>query len=258
VGGAIASPWLENTTMNVNTIALAALIGASLMMSPPFVAPSAAAQEASPTPSSCEDMGGAAATPGAMPMEDMPMGSPMAGMDHMAMEFDQMYIDMMIPHHASIIAMAQAAKPRLTDERLVEMADAIVAAQQPEIEELRGYRADLYGEAMPMPMDAGMMGAMGEMMPGMAETMEDMAFQMDAAAQVAAVCAAEDADIGFIDLAIPHHQMAIVASEAALEQSVHQEIRDFAQRVIDAQQREIDELTAIRQELAGAATPANP
>jgi uncharacterized protein (DUF305 family) len=44
--------------------------------------------------------------------------TPAAGMDHMAMEFDQMYIDMMIPHHQSIIALAQAALPRLTDERL--------------------------------------------------------------------------------------------------------------------------------------------
>jgi hypothetical protein len=46
-----------------------------------------------------------------------------------------------------------------------------------------------------------------------------------------------------------------MASEAALQQAVHPEIRDFAQRVIDAQQREIDELTAIRQELYDSATP---
>ncbi len=79
-------------------------------------------------------------------------------------------------------------------------------------------------------------------MPGMG-SMDDMMFQMDATAQVAAICAAEDADLDFIDLAIPHHEMAIAASETALEQATHAEIRDFAQRVIDAQSAEIEELT---------------
>jgi uncharacterized protein (DUF305 family) len=50
--------------------------------------------------------------------------------------------------------------------------------------------------------------------------------------------------------------MAIMASEAALEQTTHDEIQTIAKRVIQDQQREIDELNAIRQELTGAATPA--
>jgi len=218
------------------------------------------------------DHGGAmmAATPMAgMPMHGM--GTPPPGMPGgmMRMEFDQGYIDMMIPHHASIVAMAEAALTRLEEERLRAIAQAVIDAQRPEIEELRQYRERFYGSPDPLPM-AGhgtpgtdpamaamreqMMGQMAEMMPGMG-SMDEMMFQMDAVAQVAAICGAENADLAFIDLTIPHHEMAITASEAALTRAVHPEIRDFALRVIDTQQAEIDALTAIRAELAGTATP---
>jgi uncharacterized protein (DUF305 family) len=192
-------------------------------------------------------------------MAGMDMGSPMAGidmdgMDHSAMGLDQMYIDMMIPHHASIVAMAGAALPRLEDARLRDLAEGIVAAQSAEIEELRGYREQFFGDPEPMPMDGPMMAVMDETMPGMG-SMEDMAFQMDAVAQVAVICAAADADRAFIDLTIPHHEMAIEASETVVEQAEHREIRTFAERVIADQQREIAELGMIREELYGSATP---
>jgi uncharacterized protein (DUF305 family) len=51
--------------------------------------------------------------------------------------------------------------------------------------------------------------------------------------------------------------MAIEASEVALEQATHPEVRDVAQRVIDAQQREIETLTEIRSEIAVSATPSS-
>ena len=201
----------------------------------------------------------------ATPMAGIHMGTPMAGMDHggmsmgtpmagMAMEFDQLYIDMMIPHHASIVAMAHVARDRLRDERLAEIARTIVDTQTAEIEELRGYRERFYGSAEPMPMDDRTMDMMTEMMPGMGP-MDQMAMQMDPAAQVAAICGAEDADLAFIDLTIPHHEMAIAASEAALDRATHEEIRAFAERVIEDQQREVQVLSGIRQELYGSATP---
>ena len=218
---------------------------------------SVARQDGTPVATdSCDD---------ATPVAGMHMGTPMGGMDHggmsmgtpmagMAMELDQLYIDMMIPHHASIVAMAQVSFDRLQDERLVEIARTIVDNQTAEIEELRGYRERFYGSAEPMPMDDQMMGMMTEMMPGMGP-MDQMAMQMDPAAQVAAICGAEDADLAFIDLTIPHHEMAIAASEAALDRATHEEIRAFAGRVIEDQRREIDELRAIREELAGSASP---
>lgn len=199
-------------------------------------------------------MGGMDGMDAGQGMSGMDMGSPMAGMDHAMMDLDQMYIDMMIPHHASIVALSEAALPRLSDPRLQEIARSIVSAQNAEVEELRGYREQFYGDPNPMPMDAAMMEAMDGMMPGMG-SMDEMAFQMDASAQVAAICSAEDTDLAFIDLVIPHHEMAIVSSEPVAAGAEHDEIRAFAEKVIADQQREIEELSAIRQELYGSATP---
>ena len=245
--------------MGIKHAGAAAIVGAFALMS--SASPVTLAQEGTPTPMvSCEDASSpmAMGTPGAMmgDMAGMGMGTPMAGMDHMAMELDQMYIDMMIPHHAAIIALSQAALPRLEDARLQEIAQNIVDAQSAEIEELRGYREAFYGEAESMPMDEAMMAAMTEMMPGMSGTMEEMAFQMDPAAQVAAICAAEDTDLAFIDMTIAHHRMAIDSSEPVVAGATNEEIREFAQRVIEDPQREIDELEEIQADLTGEATPA--
>lgn len=208
-----------------------------------------ARQYASPSPGSC-----ATATPmsaSATPMADMnhgAMGTPAA-----TDEFDQGYIDMMIPHHASIIALAHVALPRLTDERLRSLAETVIAEQTSEIDELQGYRTQFYGSPNPMPVaERAMMGMMG----GMSMSMDEMMVMMDADALVATFCASADSDMAFIDLTIPHHQSAISASEVALQQSMHTEIRSFAERVIADQQREIDELSVIRQELYGSSTPA--
>jgi uncharacterized protein (DUF305 family) len=246
--------WRPLAAALLLVLALAALRGAGTDRAGVALA---ALQDATPTTAAtCEDIG--------TPVSATP-ATPAAGMDHGAMghgdtgqmvEFDQMYIDMMIPHHGSIVALAEAALPRLTDGRLREIAQTVIATQQAEMEELRGYRQQFYGSPDPMPMDDTMMGMMGQMMPSVSVPMDAMMAQMDAATQVAQFCAAADPDLAFIDLTIPHHQSAIEASQDALTMAVHPEIRAFAQRVIDDQQREIAELTEIRTRLAGGATPA--
>ena len=177
--------------------------------------------------------------------------APMDHGDHGAMQeadFDLMYIDMMIPHHESIIALAEVAQHELTDPRLVSMAEDIIATQDAEIRDLRQRREEWYGDAPAVSTE------MMHGMPGRSGDMAAMEQQMSAEWQVQAFCAAEDKDLAFIEQTIPHHQMAIDTSEAALEHAEHQEIRDIAQDVIDAQQVEIDQLESIRDELQ--ATPS--
>lgn len=152
------------------THALAAAAIAAVTMMP--MSGSLLAQDATPPAiATCENAASSMGmgTPGAMAghTAGMEMGTPMAGMDHAAMGLDLMYVAMMIPHHASIIAMAQAAPPRLEDERLREIAQEIITAQQAETDELRAMREALSGESDPMPMDGAMLTAMGQMMPGM-------------------------------------------------------------------------------------------
>ncbi|MDQ3693774.1 MAG: DUF305 domain-containing protein [Chloroflexota bacterium] len=183
-------------------------------------------------------------------MDETETASPAGGME-MDMDIDVLYIDMMIPHHASIIALAEAALPTLTDERLQQIAQTIIDTQSAEIEELGNLRAERAGSAMPMPMDDTSIGMMMETMPGMG-SMEEMATQMDPAAQVTAFCEADNPDLAFIDLTVPHHESAIAASEAVLDQSRDDELRAFAERVIADQQAEIEVLMQVKDELTGS------
>ena len=61
--------------------------------------------------------------------------------------------------------------------------------------------------------------------------------------------------LAFIDLTIPHHESAVFTSEVVVAEATHAEIRDFAQRVIEAQRTEIEQLQQIRLELTSSATP---
>jgi uncharacterized protein (DUF305 family) len=172
---------------------------------------------------------------------------------HAEIEFDQLYIDMMIPHHGSIIALAEAALPHLTDPRLQQVAEAIIATQTAENAQLTEWRTAWYGSGEPAS-DEASMDLMIEAMP--VGTMTDMMYQMDPGMQVLAFCAEENPDLGFVQQVIPHHQMAIDASEVAVEQAVHPELAAFAEDVITVQQAEIDLLNGILEELEPAGTPA--
>ena len=245
-------------TTRSGAAALAALFLVAVLSIPATLTSLAAPtrQGATPAANPCDGVP-TMATPGMMEMGTPATGMAMGEMASpaAAAEFDELYIDMMIPHHASIIAMAEAALPRLTDERLREIAEAIIATQEPEIAELRDLRQRFYGSPDPAAMDATNMAMMDEAMPGMG-SMAEMARLMDSTALVSAICAADDPDLAFIDLTIAHHQMAVIGSEAVLESAIQPEIRDVAARVIAAQEREIETLSQIRQELAGDATPA--
>jgi len=168
--------------------------------------------------------------------------------------FDQLYIDMMIPHHGSIIALAEAALPELTDPRLQEMARNIIAAQTAENAQLTAWRTAWYGSGEPAT-EAATMELMLEAMP--VGTMDEMMREMDATYQVATFCAVDDPDLAFIDQTIPHHQMAIDASQIAVEQAEHPELVALAEQVIADQQAEIDLLNEIRAGLGGEATPVS-
>lgn len=241
----------------LRTFVMTTILGASLLGG-------VAAAQTPGSSAGCDHMGTPAANDGMMDHgqgghDDHGMSTPeMMHDDHgMAtpgmmhdVEFDLMYIDMMIPHHESIIALAEVAQHELTHPRLIEIAEDVIEFQSAENEAMMELRDEWYGDAAPVSMDM-MMG-----MPGMGTDMEMMNQQMSAEWQVETFCAAEDKDLAFIEQVIPHHHMAIDSSEAALEQAVHPELVAIAELVITAQEQEIEELEAIRAELTGEATPA--
>jgi len=73
----------------------------------------------------------------------------------------------MIPHHQQAIQMARLAERQAQDARVLDLADRIEAAQQPEIEMLSGWLEDWDAETGHMDdgmggMDGGMSGMMSE------------------------------------------------------------------------------------------------
>jgi uncharacterized protein (DUF305 family) len=103
------------------------------------------------------------------------------------------------------------------------------------------------GEAPSMPgMDSmqTMMGSMGDhqraMMEGMMETQTPMMQGMMAG----------DPDVAFACAMIPHHQAAINMAEVELQHGDSDEMKEMAQKIIEAQTQEIKELTQFIEEQA--------
>jgi uncharacterized protein (DUF305 family) len=158
--------------------------------------------------------------------------------------FDQAFIDMMVPHHEAAVAMAVVALARAEHSEIRELAPKIIRDQEFEIVDLRSWRRQWYGSEQTPPLTAMPM-LEGVMMDGM-----DMgSMTMDMAPQIRDLWIIEDDfDKAFIDAMIPHHQSAVDAATIGLGNAEHAELRKLAQAIIDAQQREIDEMTAWRQE----------
>ena len=221
------------------------------------------------TPSASSDAAGGMMS--STPMGGNMMATPMPG-STMTIEFDLMFIDMMIPHHESAVAMAQIAIQRGEHQEIRDLAQAIIAAQAQEFDQLNAWRDSWYPGAPAMPMDqmTSVMGGMMAEMPGMmgtpgAHMMDELMghdgfeMMMDPAAETQALCNAEGPfDQAFIEMMIPHHQSAVLMAQAALQYAVHPELRQMAQAIIDEQAKEITAMQGWLATWYGATPVASP
>ncbi len=71
-------------------------------------------------------------------MDDMTMDEMLMELDDLSGDdFDIAFLDMMIPHHEGAIEMAKAAKTSAKHPEIKAMADAIIATQQKEIDQMK-------------------------------------------------------------------------------------------------------------------------
>jgi len=144
---------------------------------------------------------------------------------------DKAFIDAMVPHHQSAIAMAEVALKNAEHEEIIQLSRNIISSQQAEIEELKSIKQEEFGTSnVPMEMSPEQMRGMGMMMDP-----QQLANQ-------------KPFDEAFIDAMIPHHQSAIEMARAALENSDNPKIKELAQNIISAQQREIEQMKQWRKE----------
>jgi uncharacterized protein (DUF305 family) len=87
------------------------------------------------------------------------------------------------------------------------------------------------------------MGSMKMDTTGMDEAHKDLAMGMvETNAQMMQGIMASDIDVAFVCAMIPHHQAAINMAKAELEHGDSDWAKQMAQNVIDAQQKEIEEM----------------
>lgn len=167
--------------------------------------------------------------------------------------FDLAYIDTMIPHHASVVALAESAIDELEDDRLVEIAQAVLDTQPGEMDQLQQFREEWYPDEPEDISDERMHEMMMVTMAGVMTCGDaDHMNLMDSDWIVQQFEEADNKDLRFIDLVIPHHQMAVHQSVVGLELAEHEELRSLLQDVIDAQTAEIEMLKEIRRDIMSA------
>lgn len=83
-----------------------------------------------------------------MSMAEAGMNMDMKGLE-LARDFDQVFIDMMVPHHQGAIRMARVLLANTKDEELTNLGNGIITAQSAEIGEMNALREKLYGEPSP-------------------------------------------------------------------------------------------------------------
>ena len=149
-----------------------------------------------------------------------------------AVPYDLQFIDSMSKHHEGAVMMAAAAAEKATNTDIRKAAAKMVEDSRKEIAELKAWRDQWY---------PGAAGAENMDMPGMSSMGMDMSHMQT-------MNPGPDFDTMFLDMMIPHHQGAIEMSRDALTKAERQEIRDFAQKVIDTQTKEIEQMNAWKTE----------
>lgn len=142
----------------------------------------------------------------------------------------------MIPHHQQAVQMAELATDRAASPEVLEVAEEIRGAQQPEIDTMSEWLEE-WGE--PVPEDMGGMddgsGGMGNM-PGML-TDEQLA-DLDAADGPAF-------DEMFLEAMIDHHIGAIQMAQTEQQDGAFADAIDLAEQIEQAQTEEIDRMRAL-------------
>jgi uncharacterized protein (DUF305 family) len=164
---------------------------------------------------------------GGMPGMMQGMHAMMAMMEGlMGPDSDRLFIQEMIPHHQGAVEMATVAWPQAEHPEVKQLAEAIVKAQNEEVEQMaRWYRAWFNAPVPP--------GQMMAMMAQMGMTPE-------------ALKGARPADKAFLEMMSMHHHMAVMMASMALPAAQHDELARLQQAIITDQAKEIAQMRSWR------------
>ena len=145
---------------------------------------------------------------------------------------DKQFIEQMIPHHESAIAMAKLALQKTKHDEVKTLANNIITSQTAEINTMKQWYKDWYGTDVPTVSANQMWG--GGMMNSQASTDE--------------LSAASDFDETFLSQMIGHHQMAFMMANMLNISKKRPEMKKLGNDIITAQNKEIGDMQQWQQQ----------
>ncbi|AEM23247.1 hypothetical protein Bint_2648 [Brachyspira intermedia PWS/A] len=137
----------------------------------------------------------------------------------------------MIPHHKGAILSSQKLLETTKNENLIELANNIITEQNKEVTEFDALIKELNAKNTDYS-DIDTVAIGNEMQLIMDKMMADMAV----------IEITGNNDIDFLKGMIPHHQAAIDVSKKILEYTKDDKIKEIANRIIKAQEKEIEDM----------------
>ena len=172
------------------------------------------------------------------------------------MPYDLHFIDMMMMHHRQGTAMARLAERKGSTPALKAFAKKTADDQEKELLELKKHRDHWYAGAPEM--DHSQMMAKMPGISGYGNMKMDMKMDMQGDMAKLQVATGKQFDRLFLDMMIPHHQMAIAMSKEAITKAEHAEIKAMARLTIAKQQGEIGTMNRLKGAGMGKTTKAKP
>ena len=136
---------------------------------------------------------------------------------------DHAFASEMVPHHEGALEMADLAQARAEHPELRRLAGRIIASQRAEIAVLRSARDEFQKDGVPV-------GELGLSEAHMAE------------GDVDRLRDASDFDRAFIEAMITHHGGAMDMAAVELRNGQNARLKELARSIIEAQQREIQQM----------------
>ena len=133
------------------------------------------------------------------------------------------FAEMMIPHHEQAVVMSEIALANSEDVEVQDLASAILAAQAPEIDQMKSWPG----------VNPGLHS--GHLMDGMLSDSEIQALRQ---------AMGKSFDLLFLEGMIKHHLGAIVMAEG-VKGSSNSEVKDLATAIISTQEREIAKMRSM-------------
>lgn len=156
----------------------------------------------------------------------------------MSKAFDVRFIDSMVPHHETAIAMAQLASERAAHAEIKRFAAEVIATQKSEITQMESWRRAWARTDPAAPKDAG--ASPPEATVGGTGMSGDMQKQLEGLRK------ADHFDEAFLKAMLPHHESAIEMAKSAVDRAEHVALRDLARHIVDAQTRDINRMEGWR------------